>query len=288
MNKIALIIQEYNLQFSRESILLLLPLLTINGFTENNIITGGFVLLLFGYSLMQSALFENFKFEFYYFKNWFLLLIWGLYIVYISPNPIAGMKYYAITIFMPFLLFQIILNIKPSEEFFNKIINMQLFSGLILGIGSLFYVLIIGFQDKIRLTSFWEGFNMLAGYLMILFMFNLSLIINRKNNKQLLFHAITLLGIITGLFLTQTRGVWLATVIAVVLYIVKRPKVIVPFAIILTFLLFLFASSIQNQFSTIVNFTKDASAVGRIQAWTSSLILIKKNPIVGYGFEILH
>ncbi len=285
LSRIVSYVRELNLKITPELLICVLPLLVIRGYTENNRITAVFLILFLIFLIFHKSLYERFDFRLQNIMIWLLLILWGTSVLMRSPVQSSGLKYFTILIIMPFLLFQIITNLNPSEHFFRKFINVQLFTGLILGLGSLSYLLLFSFQEKLRLSSFWEGHNLIAGYFMVLFMFNLSFIINRKDNRQFLFHIVTIFGIVMGLFLTQTRGVWLASVIAILLYFIKRPKIAIPFAMIVSLLSLVFASTITSRIGTIFNFTKDASAVGRLQAWATSLLLIKANPLIGYGFD---
>jgi O-antigen ligase len=95
--------------------------------------------------------------------------------------------------------------------------------------------------------------------------------------------VLVLLGI--AIFLTQTRGVWLALLFSLIVYYIKRPKIYL--IIILFFGLFFvaFQDVIITRFLTIKNFGSDVSSLGRLQAWFASVVLIKDNIFAGYGFD---
>lgn len=264
---------------------LFLPLLTIRGETNNNYITGLYIIFLFLVIVLNKSYFENFNFIIYDYKIWIMLLIWGLYILNKSPMFFLGVKYYIFTILTPFILFQVINNIKLNEKLLRKLFQVLFFVGFVLGIGSVFYIFFEGYDPRARLTSFWTAFNMVSGYLMIIFMFNLSFLINRKKNESITLYSVSILFILFGIFLTQTRGVWVATIMAIALFFLKRPKIIIPAVLFFGIFAYFFPGVILDRFSTVVNFTKDASAVGRMQAWLSSALLIMNNPFLGYGFE---
>jgi len=271
--------------FLIDTLILLLPLFTIRGDTNNNYITGLYLSLLFAVVVFNKSYYSNFKFTFFNYKIWVALLVWGVYILNKSPEFKLAILYFLFTIVSPFLLFQLLCNIKFNEKLLRKLFQVLFLVGFILGLGSVFYVLIEGYDPKARLTSFWTAFNMVSGYLMILFMFNLSFLINRKKDESIFFYSVTIFFILFGMFLTQTRGVWVATIVAVAFFFIKRPKIIIPSVIFLGFFAYFFSGVINERFFTVVNFTKDASAVGRMQAWLSSAILIVQNPFLGYGFD---
>lgn len=271
--------------FDSSILIYLLLLLTIRGHGDNFIITGIFIFITFIYSIFISISYKKFNFKFYNYKVWLLLLIWGLYITSKSPYKTGGLVYYLGTILVPFLIFSIITNIEINETFLRRFFKTLFFVGFIIGLGSILIFFTIDYSAKARLTSFWEGFNMVSAYLMIIFMFNLSFIINRKASDSFFLQIISLFVILFGLFLTQTRGVWLATVISIVIYIIKKPKVIIPSFILIGIFVYFFGSIIGTRVISIFNFMQDVSAIGRIQAWISSLVLIKNNFWLGYGFD---
>ncbi len=286
MTSTAIINKEHSARgFLIESLLLFFPLLTIRGDTNNNYITFAYIFFLTVVILFSKIYYEDFQFIFYNYKSWFFLLVWGVYILNKSPDSKLATLYYLFTIVSPFFLFQAINNIKFDENLLSKLFQILFFVGSILGLASLLYLIVEGYDPKARLTSFWTAFNMVSGYLMILFMFNLSFLINRRKDENIIFYSISIFLILFGMFLTQTRGVWVATVIAIVFFFIKRPKIIIPSIIFLGFFAYFFSGVIGERFFTVINFTKDASAVGRMQAWLSSAILIAQNPLLGYGFD---
>lgn len=220
---------------------------------------------------------------------WFLLLIWGLYIAAISPKKLEGLQYYYGLFITPFFLFCIINSIDLTENFLDRIINLFIISASLLSITFVLSFIGSGFSLKTKITSIWEDYNIVSAFLMIVLMFNISFIINNNGKKNLLFYLSSGLIIIFGIFLTQTRGVWLAIIISIVFYIIRRPKVFLPATIItviiISALALFFPQVIAERFLSVKYFGSDVSSLGRLQAWLSSIELIKQNPFFGYGFN---
>lgn len=219
------------------------------------------------------------------FLIWFLILMWGLFITLKSPSIKEGIFYYTGTIFVPFLIFIIFCNIKISKSFLRIFFNLLIISGVLISLVMLYIYYISGFDPKLRLTAIWLDYNILSAYLMILFMFNISFIINKEKDEKLLLYIVSIIFLLLGIFLTQTRGVWLAIVITTFIFFIRKPKIIIPSIIFIGVIIFLFFSTIQYKFLTVKYFGSDYSSLGRLQAWISTLILIKDNFLFGYGFD---
>ncbi|HRJ98088.1 MAG TPA: O-antigen ligase family protein [Ignavibacteria bacterium] len=243
------------------------------------------------YILIGSAiLLESTKLEFrniviHDFIIWFLLLIWGGIAIGNSFSTYIGFMHYVCIILSPFFIFLIFNNLNIKKEYLNLFFDILIISGVILSIISIYVIIVSGFNLKLRLTSIWSHYNLLAAYLMILFMFCVSFLIHENKRSKKFFYSVSLFLIILGLFLTQTRGVWLSTIVSFGIFFIKRPKVIVPFISVLLIILVLFFDVINERVLTVVNFGKDVSSLGRLQAWMASWILFMENPIFGHGFD---
>ena len=195
------------------------------------------------------------------------------------------MSYYIGTIVVPFLIFVIICNIKLTQSFLKNFFNLLILSGVIISLVSLYIFISVGLSDIGRIGGLWTSYNILSAYLMILFMFNLSFIINKNKNDKLYLYLVSIILILLGIFLTLTRGVWLAMVITIIIFVIRKPKIIIPSLFFIGIIVFLFYDTIYSRFLTVKYFGSDVSSLGRMQAWISSLILIKNNMFLGYGFD---
>lgn len=213
-----------------------------------------------------------------------LMLAAGIIATIKAPTLGLGVSYFIGTIVIPIFIFITITNIKISYNLINNFIKLNIVAGIILGSFSIFIVSIIG-SVNVRLPSLWEDFNILAAYYMITFFFILASMIHSNSVKQLLLYSISVIPILLGLFLTQTRGVWLSLLIGVAFYILKRPKVLLPASVLIIPIMFIFYSIVLDRFLSVKNFGSDGSALGRIQAWVSSVIIIKNNWLLGVGFD---
>lgn len=213
-----------------------------------------------------------------------LILIAGIHAMIISPKRIDGIQYFAGTIIVPILIFITITNSKLSIRSIINYINLNFISTAILGLFSIYVVTVLGEVD-VRIPSLWEDFNIVAAYYMISIFFLLTFLLHYSKKSQLFIYALILIPVLLGLFFTQTRGVWLSIIIAIAFYVLKRPKVIIPASIFIGVIVVVFFSIVMDRFLSVKNFGTDASAIGRMQAWLASVIIIKNNILWGVGFE---
>ncbi|MDZ4713763.1 MAG: O-antigen ligase family protein [bacterium] len=158
-------------------------------------------------------------------------------------------------------------------------------SGMFLSLISIYVIIDSGFNFKLRLSSVWDHYNLFAAYIMIIFFFNLCFIVYSKKDSNRKFYIVSLIVNFMGLFLTQTRGVWIATIIGLSIFILRKPKYILPIGIVAILLLAAFSDVIMERAATVINFKTDISTLGRVQAWLASYLLIKENLLVGYGYD---
>lgn len=270
------------IKITPEFLLLLTPLTFIAG---NWYLSAFSLLSVFAFLLIRNLAFRDHKITIPNYITWLLILTWGLYSAYITPKPTVAAKYYVCTIFIPFIIFIIFDNIRLSDKILTRFVDALLLSGLILSLYSMFLFVQYGMKSGIRVPSFWNDYNILAAYLMILFMFNLSFILKTKNSPRKIFYLITIIFILSGIYFTQTRGVWLSLVISLAVFFIKRPKIIIPVAILFGIILLLFYNIIEERILSVIYFEQDKSSLGRMQAWLSSLLIIEKNPLLGFGFD---
>jgi O-antigen ligase len=219
---------------------------------------------------------------------WTLMLGWGLYVCYITPDPMTAFKYYTCTFVIPFFIFIIFDNLRLNDRLLTNFFDAMLISGAVLGMVSVYIFFSFGMSDALRIPSLWNDFNMVALFFMIAFMFNLSFIMKCKDSRKKIFYFTTIFFILLGIYLTKTRGVWLAMIISIAIFVIKRPKIIVPAFILFGLVIVFFFNIIEDRFLSVLNFEQDKSSLGRLQAWASTVMLIMKNPFWGYGFDTYH
>lgn len=273
-----------NIPIRTDFFILISPLIFIYGNWKFHSV---FYILLFLFFLKDKILFENYNVNLPYISIWLLNLIWGWYILYKTTVLSTGLYYYVALFLSPFLIFVIIQNTEFNVDFFRNFFNLMILSGIILSIFHIYTLIEYGFSYEKRIVSnyLWPDNNILAAYYMIVFFIALSFLMNSHKGESKIYYIISIILILFAIFLTQTRGVWLSLIFAMSVYLIKKPKLIIPITIIfLAFFLF-FADVIITRFLTIKNFTTDLSALGRLQAWIGTLSLLKDNYLTGYGFN---
>ena len=216
--------------------------------------------------------------------TWFFVLVWGIFEISQSFVKSDALYYFNTIVLIPFFIFIIFNNSKLNIKDLDLFFKILFVSGVILSFFSFAKLIEINYNFKYRITSTWDHYNLVAAFYMILLMFNLSFIVNSGKSKRIVYY-ISFVLILMGMFMTQTRGIWLATLISVFYYVFRKPKLIVPIFISLTVLIFLFYGIIIDRVLSAVNFGSDVSSLGRFQAWYASILLIKNNFLLGYGFD---
>jgi O-antigen ligase len=216
---------------------------------------------------------------------WLLLIMWGIYQAITSFSVYEGFYYNFVLILVPFSLFILFNNLDIDFAFLDKFFNLLFASGVVIAFYSFYLLSEKGFDLTYRIPSFWRHYNLLSGYLMILLMFNFSFLVNSKFVNRSWIYVASLLIILFGLLMTQTRGVWLSTIAAISFYVLRRPKLLVPVGAVVLSIVILFYEAVLDRVQSVIYFGYDVSSLGRLQAWLASLILIKDNPLFGYGFD---
>jgi len=244
-----------------------------------------FVAFIFIFYLKDIILTGDKNFTFYNTVSWLLLLLWGVYIISKTILPTVGINYYVGTILMPFILFQFIMNAEVDARYLRKLFQFLLVGGWILSIFSLYNLSLTGYDLGTRIGSIWSEINIMSEFYLILFMFSLSFLLHRKKGEPFWFYLISIILIGFSIFLTQTRGVWLGLLIAVTLFFIRKPKNLIIAASVVGILFLAFNSIIMPRVLSALNFDKDLSSIGRLQAWIATISLLKSNFLTGYGFD---
>ncbi len=216
---------------------------------------------------------------------WIMLILWGIFQAFSSFDVYQGFYYNFVLILVPFSLFVMFNNLSIDFTFLDKFFRLLFLSGVLIAIYSFYLLWEKGFDMTYRIPSFWRHYNLLSGYLMILLMFNFSFLVNSKFVNRSWLYVASLIIILFGLLATQTRGVWLSTIAAITFYVLRRPKLLLPVAGVVMMILIIFYEAVMDRVQSVIYFGYDVSSLGRLQAWLASLILIKDNPLFGYGFD---
>lgn len=274
-----------NLKITPELFLLIIPFTFIAG---NWYISAAGIIGIFSFVLFRYYRFGDHEFSVPNILPWTLIMLWGLYTFYITPDPLNAVKYYTCTILIPFIIFVLFGNLRFNDKILTYFVDAFLISGFILGAYSFYVFISYGMRADMRVPSLYYDFNIVAAYFMILFMFNLIFILRTENNYKKVFYFITIFFILLGIYLTKTRGVWVSLIISIVIFFIKKPRIIIPVIILFGLLALLFYNIIEERILSVVYFSQDKSSLGRIQAWLSTILIIEKNPFLGYGFDTYH
>lgn len=257
-----------------------------------------YLVLVFILLILEKIVFDDFRLKFSNIFAWIPVFIWGVFVVlksqkifngliyFVGIHPFYdGIAYYIGLIIVPFFIMTLLTNIDLDEDFLDNLFTVFNISGIILSTISIFVFIGSGFNTSLRINGLWPDINIVALYYTVLFFFNLAFIVNESKSKLFFFRLISLFFTAFGIFLTQTRAAWLAVVISLVVFFVKKPKIIFPALGVIAVFLILFFDVIQTRYLTFINFTTDVSTIGRFQAWYTTFLMLKENLWWGWGFD---
>jgi O-antigen ligase len=213
-----------------------------------------------------------------------MIFISGIFATYLAPLFNEGIFYFIGTILVPIGIFVTLTNIKIKYSKMILFIHLIILSGIVLSLYSIYLVFVIG-SINVRLSSIWADVNIVAAYYMIIFFILFTFIVHKENNVQLVSYVILLIPVSLALFATQSRNAWLALVISLTLYVIRKPRAVLPTIVVIGIFLSQFYSIILDRFLSIKYFSSDMSSLGRIQAWFASVIIIKDHLLFGSGFN---
>ncbi len=199
------------------------------------------------------------------------------------------------------VIFYLTLNNLKSEEEVKRLVFMLLacsFFMSLYGMYDLFYVNKGNILDidKFRFGSLHQGYEAYAQYLLIVLPFNILAIIYLRDSRWRAFFAAMLLLHAFALFLTHTRGAWIAfwaEILMVSIFAIKKTAIkislIAGLIIISIFMINILPTSVIWHGEKAMISTRDADlnegfGKARLVMWKASFEEIIKNPFKGSGY----
>jgi O-antigen ligase len=182
-----------------------------------------------------------------------------------------------------FLIVPLTFNLTPKKEdfkVFNYALSLAIFLSAILSF--LEYSGII--MERERASGFLSHYMTQSGILMLFSILSLSMTFYEKGKKKFLWLFLFFLSIFS-LILTLTRSAWIGVIIGLLLIIILyRPKLMVPFLILSILIAFISPESIKKRFMSTFD-PKDETVKERIYMAKAGLKIISKYPIFGTGLD---
>lgn len=171
----------------------------------------------------------------------------------------------------------------------NKLVWVIVFSVGFFGVKGGIFALLTGGEYRVwgPPESFIEGNNELA--LALLMILPLMWYLIEQTNYKLLKYILiaSLLLCVLAIISSYSRGAFVAAAAVVTMFWLKSSKKLligVLIAMVIAGILSFMPHQYFDRLSTIESYTKDASAMGRINAWHFAINLAADNPITGGGF----
>lgn len=136
-----------------------------------------------------------------------------------------------------------------------------------------------------RAASTFGNPNIYAIYLIVTVVFSFVLSRDKERSRSKIYYSFIFLLNLAALIMTWTRGAWIAIILALIGALivghVKFKMLLVPIAAI-PVLITVFGGDIINRLISIFNL-HDTSIGYRLSIWRSSIEMISKRPLLGYG-----
>lgn len=131
------------------------------------------------------------------------------------------------------------------------------------------------------------GTNQLAYALAFCFPLAFSLFLLSKNFLARIFLGLILLAYGYCLYLTQSRGGMLCSLIVllIIAYKFSKSRPVKVLGIVFGVALFIVLLKFSPRFSTTFEYQSDKSALGRLDVWGEALMALKDKPIFGIGYD---
>jgi probable O-glycosylation ligase (exosortase A-associated) len=219
---------------------------------------------------------------------WIVFIVWLTISTFTAINidiSLVGWKR-AMKIQIVALLTLIIIN---NRDKLNKLIWVIVLSISFFGIKGGIFVLLTGGSYRVwgPPESFIEGNNELA--LALLMILPLMWYLREQSRHKLVRHGLTasILLCILAIISSYSRGAFVAAIVVMGMFWLKSNKKILIgsiMAVVVVAVLSFMPHKYFSRLSTIENYTEDASAMGRINAWNFAVNLAADHPLTGGGF----
>ncbi|PIU01651.1 hypothetical protein COT68_02080 [bacterium (Candidatus Torokbacteria) CG09_land_8_20_14_0_10_42_11] len=216
-----------------------------------------------------------------------LALFFGAAIIstIISPDKRISLGVLKAWFFDPLLVLILFLDLGRRPRHIKRtILALFISASLIAAYGLYEYIFRVGLDSDGRLNSFFVPANYAAMFIAPILI--LSLVLIRKTKFKLLLITYYL-SLIFALYLTKSYGGWLG-VFAGLFFLWMRVKIPVKrlkYLLIFAFCVILVATvqAGSPKFGRLFDFTNRSSSGARSQIWQTSLLIIKKHPVLGVG-----
>lgn len=226
--------------------------------------------------------------------NWAIgaFFLAGLISVFVSPETREALGAFKAFVVEPILFFYSMKIVIKTESDLKTPLNLLFISSILIGIlGIIQYYTLINLPMQFwgtgaeveRITSFYEYPNALALYLAPLITFFTAMLFSKEqlvNRKNLI---IGLIIMFVGIFLTFSRGAWIAiclTLLLLIFYKFSWKKSLLFCGLIL---ICLFAIPATRNRLILIN--QDSSSSAHVDLMKAALTKIKQSPITGNGLN---
>lgn len=212
-----------------------------------------------------------------------VLIIFGINGAVRAVDTNVGRYMLAVSLVLPMMIFLVYYNLNPSTGKIYLNFFVILFLAASLGWFSFGRYFIVGYT---RQVTGWSH-NAAACFFGMIIPYAIISLLDAKNLLMRISWWYILLGVCAGLFVTQSRALYLTSVIALILIALKDRRALKVMLPIIIAALVVVPSLILYRMAMIFGYgdTPDWSSVGRIEIWTNTLKFIPEYYLFGMGFE---
>jgi len=269
---------------------------------------GGYVLGLYLWDVLIGAYMILCEFPKYskiypiFYKIGFLWILWSGAIIIYSYRYFLNLNEYLISIsylirWIAYFLFGFLLfiDIRENSSLKKFLSTVIIVFGVLISIGGFIQLLIFPDFSKLDPSLLWDPHkNRLVGtlfdpnftgiVLVITFLFAMYfLLMKNLNHKSKLILMIYSFLSLFAIFLTFSRSAWLSLAVGIIILGILKYKWIIPLAVVMAFGAYYLVPRVQTR---IAGFTDPNDSIQyRFESWSEAGLVIKSNPIIGYGFN---
>jgi len=215
-----------------------------------------------------------------------LFVLSGLLGVWADPDLFSALGLYKAYFIDGFLVYLLVVNLSDKDK--DSLTNLLIFSGVVASAGAIAcYMLGIKADDGRIVDLSLLNSNYLAMYLAPIFILTLAKI-RRQVSVRVYFLILAALVVALTMYLTQSRGIIIATIPALIylMYnLFKQKTGMLKIGFVLFTLLFFIAGYLYYQPDWSDAGRKATSSNVRYYIWTTSLEMVRSNPVWGVGLS---
>lgn len=198
-------------------------------------------------------------------------------------EPSIAMYLFRFNVIIPAVLFLVFFNLKPSVKEIKTFLAVVIALSSLVGWLSFARYFVVGWTREI---IGWSS-NPAAFFLGMLVPVAIICLLDAKRNLEKIFWWVLIMGVFAGIFVTQSRAIYLSVFIGITFLSFKDRRVFRVVAPIILGIFLVAPVLLIYRMAMMFGVSQDVdwSSVGRVQIWLNSITLIPKYFLTGMGID---